>query len=286
MRPNTSRRRLIAGHRSNREILRIALSSLLAAAAVFLSTAPIFAADTSTPINVVAASGPADLRLTGPAVGAVGQPVVIVVSGLPAVDLGQTVGEQTRWIDSLRFDVSTPSGPAQLEKELSMSVSPWEWRLRLTLTPASNGCYVVVCDWNEPPYGLALHRVDVGGSPPVVVVPPITPDPTTPALLTGPAYVVVIRRMQSLSADEAQVLIKLRAWADSQPSKTSLLEFSPDEEDSRVQTYVAKVPAGAELPWTFLSRARKDGTGAGVIWSGKLPATEQEIIDRVGALAL
>jgi hypothetical protein len=122
--------------------------------------------------------------MSGPAVGIAGQPLTITVSGLPAVDLSQTVGEQTKWIDSLRFDVSTPGGPAQLEKELSMSVSPWEWRLRLTLTPAANGCYLVVCDWNEPPYGLALHRVDVGGSPPKPPDPPTPPgvNPyTTPA---------------------------------------------------------------------------------------------------------
>jgi hypothetical protein len=182
--PNTSRPRPIAGDRSKRDNLRLASYRLLALAAVFLSTAPIFAADAptaETKIQIVGSeAGPANLRMAGPSVGTAGQPLTITVSGLPAVDLSQTVGEQTRWIDSLRFDVSTPSGPAQLEKELSMSVSPWEWRLRLTLTPAANGTYLVVCDWNEPPYGLALHRVDVGGSPPVPPVPPVPPDPPTP----------------------------------------------------------------------------------------------------------
>jgi hypothetical protein len=124
----------------------------------------------------------------------VGQPVTIVVSGLPAVDLSATVGEQTRWIDSLRFDVSAPGGESTLEKELSMSVSPWEWRLRLTLTPAANGCYVVVCDWNEAPYGLALHRVDVGGTAPVPFDPddpnqPPKPDPNQPSKILRLTYV-------------------------------------------------------------------------------------------------
>jgi len=132
-----------------------------------------------TRIQIVGASaGPADLKMSGATTGAVGTPLSITVSGLPAVDLGQTVGEQTKWIDSLRFDVSTPDGkPAALDKELSMSVSPWEWRLRLTLTPAQPGCYVVVCDWNQEPYGLALHRVTIGGTAPV---PPIVPNPDDP----------------------------------------------------------------------------------------------------------
>lgn len=124
-------------------------------------------------------SGPAELRMTGPATGTANRPVVIVVSGLPAVDLSKTVGEQTKWIDSLRFDVSAPAGcVCTLDKELSMSVSPWEWRLRLTFTPTVNGTCVVVCDWNEPPYGLALHRVEIGGTAPSP--PPLDPDDPNP----------------------------------------------------------------------------------------------------------
>ena len=126
------------------------------------------------------------------------------------------------------------------------------------------------------------------------VAGPVTPpevdetDPTTPDLsaMTGPAYLIVLRKSEQLTADQAKVLAKLRSWADSQPSKTSLLEFSPDADDSRVQSYVAKLPSDAELPYVFLGRARKSDGKAGVIWKGKLPETEQEIIDRVGGLKL
>jgi hypothetical protein len=266
---------LIAGDRFHTDYLRIAVSRLLIWTAVFLSTAPILAADTPTAetrIQIVGSqAGPADLRMSGPAIGTAGQPLTITVSGLPAVDLSQTVGEQTKWIDSLRFDVSTPGGPAALEQELSMSVSPWEWRLRLTLTPAANGTYLVVCDWNEPPYGLALHRVDVGGSPPVVVVPPITPpDPTVPpSQTTGVAYLVIIRHYAELTADQAAELLKLRQWSDSQPERVSQLEVSPDaaSSDDRLAGYIAKA---GPLPWVVLSRGRKDGKGAAVLWSGPL----------------
>jgi hypothetical protein len=198
------------------------------------------------------------------------------------VDLSATVGEHTRWIDSLRFDVSAPGGAAQLEKELSMSVSPWEWRLRLTLTPAVGGCYVVVCDWNEAPYGLALHRVDVGGTAPVKppVVPPITPDPTVPpSATTGVAYLVIIRRNEELTADQAAELLKLRQWSDQQPEKVSQLEVTPEagSDDSRLAGYVQKA---GPLPWVVLSRSRKDGRGAAVLWSGPL-GTAEEVIAKV-----
>ena len=75
-----------------------------------------------TPLRVAdVAGGPADLRLTGPSAGSVGLPVTIVVSGLPAVDLSATVGAQTEWVQSIRFDVSAPAGAEiELEKELSI----------------------------------------------------------------------------------------------------------------------------------------------------------------------
>jgi hypothetical protein len=165
--------------------------------------------------------------MSGPAVGTAGQPLTITVSGLPAVDLGQTVGEQTKWIDSLRFDVSTPGGPAALEKELSMSVSPWEWRLRLTLTPASNGCYVVVCDWNEAPYGLALHRMLVGPRPPPHPTPPPTPTPG------NVARVVVIEESGDRTPEQATILTdpRLKPLRD----QRKLLILDQDATDSQGQ---------------------------------------------------
>jgi hypothetical protein len=222
---------------------------------------------------VTASAGPADLRMAGPTTGAVGQPIAIMVSGLPAVDLTATVGEQTKWIDSLRFDVSGPAGAVVLDKELSMSVSPWEWRLRLTLTPTVPGVYVVVCDWNQEPYGLALHRLTIGGTAPVPpIVPPIDPDkpdPPNPSETTGTAHLVIIRHNAELTADQAAELLKLRQWSDSQPDKISQLEVSPDagSEDDRLAGYIAKA---GPLPWVVLSRGRKDGKGAAVLWSGPL----------------
>jgi len=199
--PNNSRLRPIAGDRPNRDNLRVVPSRLPVLSAVFLLfalAAPLFAQvpTAETRIQIVNASGPADLRMTGPAAGDVGKPLAIMVSGLPAVDLSATVGDQTKWIDALRFDVSGPSGAVELDKELSMSVSPWEWRLRITLTPATAGVYVVVCDWNQEPYGLALHRVTIGGTAPADPTdppsdpnaPPQPPDPSRKCLRVTYVY--------------------------------------------------------------------------------------------------
>ena len=109
------------------------------------------------------------------------------------------------------------------------------------------------------------------------VTPPDQPDDTATA---GIGYLVVIRNNAELTADQAEALILLRAWSNSQPDRVSHLEFSPDaaSEDSRIAAYVAKIPAGAALPWAIISRGRVDGRGAKVLWFGPLPATAAELI--------
>ena len=127
-------------------------------------------------------SSPADLAIVGPATGEIGKPVTLSITGLPPVDLKKTVGEQIEWVKLLRFDGSAPdeARPATLEKELALGVNPLGWTLRVTVTAPTAGVYVVVCDWNEPPYGLALHRLTVGGDMPPVPDDPIPPPPPPP----------------------------------------------------------------------------------------------------------
>lgn len=131
-------------------------------------------------VTTVRESGPGELKLTGPIVSTAGQPLTVVVSGLPAVNMDETIGKQTGWINTIRFEVSSP-GQVNItpDAELSMSVSPWEWRLRVTFTPPANGTYLLVCDWNQAPYGLALHRIEVGGKAPEAPENP-PPPPNNP----------------------------------------------------------------------------------------------------------
>ena len=235
-------------------------------------------------------SGPAALKLVGPSESPVKNVVTIVVSGLPGVDLTQTVGDQTLWIDTIRFAVSAPENASvELEKELSLCVSPWAWKLRVSFTPEVEGTYLLVCDWNEDPLGLAIHRVNVRG-PPQPPLPPVPPGPDPPqppptVETTGVAYLVIIRPDQT-TADQAKDLVTLRAWIDSQPSnKVEMLDFTRDQQDSsggldrRIQGYLELVPEGEDLPFVFLVQG-KVGGGNHVHWKGELQNNVDAIIEK------
>jgi hypothetical protein len=86
------------------------------AAVILLAAALAHAGETTIRIQT-RDSSPADLKMIGPAVGDVGKPITIVVTGLPEVDLTKTIGDQVKWVDLLRFDVSCPDDgkPAELE---------------------------------------------------------------------------------------------------------------------------------------------------------------------------
>jgi hypothetical protein len=46
--------------------------------------------------------------------------------------------------------------------------------MEVALTPVAPGAYVIVIDWNQAPYGLSVHRIEVAGPTPV---PDPDPDP-------------------------------------------------------------------------------------------------------------
>lgn len=210
-------------------------------------------------------SGPADLRMSGPSTGSVNQPLTITVSGLPGVDLGKTVGEQTKWIDALRFDVSTPDGrPAELDKELSMGVSPWEWRLRCTLHPATSGVYVVVCDWNEAPFGLALHRVVIGGTDP-------PPDPPPGPDAEADQVTIVTESQETLPAEQQQIVNgeEVRSAATAAGLEFHAVDKDVSGPSAVLVGHVLAACKGKPVPRLVFSQAGK------VIYNEPLPATVQ-----------
>jgi hypothetical protein len=87
-----------------------------------------------------------------------------------------------------------------LDKELSMTVAPWGWRLRVSFVPPVDGIYVLVCDWNQAPYGLALHRMLVGPRPPPNPTPTPTPTPGTVA------RVVIVEESGDRTPEQAAIL--------------------------------------------------------------------------------
>jgi hypothetical protein len=201
--------------------------------ALILLAAPVLGADTSSTLQSgQGESGPASLRLTGPAETSAGQQVTIIVHGLPSVDLTATVGDQTAWVETLRFAMSGPDGAeVTLDKELSMTVAPWGWRLRVSFVPPVNGVYVLVCDWNQEPYGLALHRMLVGPRPPPGPTPP--PDPPKPPTPGTVARVVIVEESGDRTPEQAAILTdpRLKPLRDAR----KLLILDKDAADSQGQ---------------------------------------------------
>jgi hypothetical protein len=232
-------------------------------------------------------TGPENLRLTGPVEVLPGETVTVIVHGLPAVDLALPIGEQTAWIETLRIVLDTPGAAIDVDKELSMTVAPWGWRLRVSWTADEPGVYLLVCDWNQEPFGLALHRVTIRGPPPTPPVPPDPPTPPTPTpgTLTGAAYLIVVRPEQP-TADQAQDLLDLRVWVDSQPAgKAEMLDVTRDQASSdgvegRLRPYIERVPSGEPLPYVFLVRQRTAG-GSHVFQEGRLAGDAADWIAKV-----
>jgi hypothetical protein len=91
------------------------------------------------------------------------------------------MSEQLSWMGKVRIITAAPRGVTEsdytLDQQLSIRVGPFQWTFSLDFVARKPGDYVVLCDWNEEPYGLALHRITVGGGKPQ---PPDNPDPPVP----------------------------------------------------------------------------------------------------------
>lgn len=249
-------------------LLLIGGSALSAADQSWRSTAP----GPAIPITT-RESSPADFAVDGPATAAVGETVMLTLTGLPSVDLDEPIGDQIEWVDLLRFSTSCPSGTkVELEKSILLTVEPWRWNLRVTFTVPSPGTYVVACDWNQPPYGLALHRIDVGGIVPPAPDPPgpkpkPEPDDPVPPPTSGLHVIVVDDENERGLLPQSQINIftstKLVEWLDENCATASdgepAYRFSSD--DSLIEGEDARK---LELPvwvagWDSVMKAVKDG---------------------------
>jgi hypothetical protein len=192
--------------------------------------------------------------------------------------MAKTIGEQTEWINTIRFEVSAPGGQQiRPDAELSMAVSPWEWRLRVSFTPVNTGAYLLVCDWNQPPYGLALHRVEVGGMSPPIDPPDPPTDPTKPPpSLKATAAVYVYEKDQTVPPRAVQAALQqLNAGG-------SVVASAIDDD---------VVDGDGEIPDQYRSAidiARKEGLPCLVVLAGDkilrtvgAPTTEQQVTEAV-----
>jgi hypothetical protein len=105
-------------------------------------------------------SGPAELRLTGPRDAYVEDIVLLAVEGLPEIDFDKPLSESMRWIDHLHFLKSAPEAcVCEMTSELYVDLDTKKMTCRLKLKADSVGDVVIIGDWNEDPFGLALHRI-------------------------------------------------------------------------------------------------------------------------------
>jgi len=160
---------------------------------------------------------------------------------------------------------------------------------------ASPGRYEIECEamlvnWEARQFR-KIERVYVlavqGAQPPPFPVDPVTPDPPKPIEVTGPLYSIVIRKAELLTADQTEALLQIRTWADRQDNVRHL-EFPPDavngdgSENEVVQSYVAKMPSGAKMPYVFVVQKTKAGDSY-IHYQGELLSAEQ-VIDLLGSL--
>ena len=231
------------------------------------------AAETPVVRNVLE-TGPDALRVTGPTDGLVGQEVSLVVRGLPEVDAQQTLAELLSVFENLRLSVSSPGEPVDIDSEVTFTVAPVAYRMRLEFTPQEAGTHVIAVDWNEPPFGLALHRIEIRGPP----EPDDPTDPTNPPLTTNPTAAVYVyeKDQGSVPGPVSQALHRLNTERDS---------FAASAIDQDIVTGGGTVPAQFQAA---IAAARAAGLPALVILgeSGVLrvlpnPTTEAEIMEAV-----
>lgn len=222
-------------------------------------------------IQPVAPVAPSAVTITGPASGNVGEPVVLTVTGLPAIDEDKPLSGQTAWMKLLQFAVSGDG--AELSRGFIVTDNPWQWHYKVSLTATVPGVYVVACDWNEAPYGLTLHRIVIGGTVPPKPDDPVPPgpkpkpdDPIPPP--TSGLHVIIVddeneRGLLPQSQINIFTSIKVVRWLDANCTTASDGEpaYRFSSNDSLVEGEDAR---NLELPvwvagWDAVMKAVKDG---------------------------
>lgn len=119
---------------------------------------------------------PSDLAIDGPREGFVGEEIVLRVSGFPKLDLDRPLRESLAWTEHVQFISSAPDAcTCEIVPELTFNLFTQDAILKLRVTADVAGTLVVVADWNEPPFGLAMHRMSIRTrAPPVDVSVAVT----------------------------------------------------------------------------------------------------------------
>tara|TARA_R100000329_G_scaffold33165_1_gene30821 strand:- start:12222 stop:13313 length:1092 start_codon:yes stop_codon:yes gene_type:complete len=108
------------------------------------------------------AQEPLQLKISGATEAYVGDKVVLTVNGLPEVDTTQTIDEALQWTKHLNFVHSSPdTGLTVVEPQLIVRLTEDRvFVLQIVVMTTIDGTVVVVGDYNQEPFQVALHRIE------------------------------------------------------------------------------------------------------------------------------
>lgn len=223
--------------------------------------------------SVCSAQDPAQIKIGGPILAAVGQEIRLPVTGLVSPDLNTPEGLKPviAWANKLAVIVDAPpDAEAVVESDIALNLTG-SVKLRLTFTATKGGTYVVVLlDGNS--VQLATKRITVGG----VVVDPNKPTPPvvdTNKKVTAVTYVY--------EKDDAAIPRPVQAALNKLHAAGGGVVASLFEDDSTTGT--GQVPRQYQAA---LKAAREAGLPCLVVLSGddvvrtvKAPTTESQVME-------
>ncbi len=195
-----------------------------------------------------------------------------------------------------------------LDARASVSDKPLRWRVEpedavlLTLDQSGRegvvamlldvrpGVYRFVLIARGTPPGAAeldadatVHTVTVGQPDPTPIPPnppgppPAPPSPTPPAPVAGPLHVSLVLDLDQITPEQARLREAPKARAYFDTAQTTYRTYAHDSPDAIRLNLVAKAEATG-LPAVLI----QDQTGK-ILWSGRAPPTEDELIAQVQA---
>jgi hypothetical protein len=222
--------------------------------------------------------GPADLDIDGAEIGTVGQAVVLTLHGLELDGDDPKISEILALTKRVAIDVDCPPGAkAEIEPDLKINWLTGELALQLKVSAVVAGDYVIFADWNEPPFGLARHRISFAPDKPlppdpddddVVVVPP---EP-------GTRWLLIIHEAKETTFAQEQLFTQLRTATEIR-GKHKLKIVDDDATDENGQSVDGLDPwikraSGKSLPYLFIL----DNAGK-ILSEGACPATKAAVIE-------
>lgn len=223
---------------------------------------------------------------------------LLVLSGPPQLDTGVIEGDPHKLVE-IRIDAEETEG-VSIDYEWLVFDPDCDWRQyengRVFVCTAPSGEYqarlrIQRTDWENKTQKKEwrVYTIKIRGPPDPEVPIVDVPDPTKPVNLSGPIYSITIRKAGELTVDQSTAILKIGEWVDKQPAtKYQHRTFSPEavqgdgSASSVVAGYVAKIPSGSSLPYTFVVQS---GQGKShVHWQGELLSAEQVIDTLQGVL--